>query len=193
MFLENKTVFNDLKKKLYFSFIPAILLIILGIVLLINPDNFIPVAINVFGYVAIFLGILNFVFYFRLPKENKIYSKNLSSSILLIIFGIVAFLESNILKEIITLLIGSYIIYRNAKRIELAFCLEKSKLFYLTIILAIINLVLGFLIIINPFNNISINLYLGWMVIASEIILSIINILLLILLRKILKNEKEDA
>lgn len=193
MFLENKTIFSDLKKKIYFSFIPAILLIILGIVLLINPDNFIPVAINVFGYVAIFLGILNLVFYFKLPKENKIYSKNLSTSILLIVFGIVAFIESDILKEIITLLIGGYIVYRNSKRFELAFSLEKNKLFYLTVVLAVINLVIGFLIIINPFNNLSINLYLGWMVIVSEIILSLINILLLISLRKILKDEKEDA
>ena len=87
MYLEDKTVLESLKKRVYSSFIASILLIIFAVVLLINPDNFIPTAINVFGYVAILMGVLNIVFYFRLPKENRLYSKNLSTSVLLILSG----------------------------------------------------------------------------------------------------------
>ena len=65
MLLEDKSVLESIKKRIWFSFVASILLIIFAVVLLINPDNFIPTAINVFGYVAIFLGILNAVFYFR--------------------------------------------------------------------------------------------------------------------------------
>ena len=194
MLLEDKSVLESIKKRIWFSFVASILLIIFAVVLLINPDNFIPTAINVFGYVAIFLGILNAVFYFRLPKENRIYSKNLSTSILLILFGIIAFIETSILQEMITIILGGYLIFRNAFRIEMAFNLEdKAKGIWLSsLVISTMNLILGFLIVINPFTNVSINLYLGIMVIVSESLLILENILLLIGFRKY-KNHEEVA
>ena len=198
MYLEDKSVVESLKKRMYSSFIVSILLIIFAIVLLINPDNFIPTAINVFGYVAVFMGILNFVFYFRIPKENRIYSKNLSTSILLILFGIIAFIETSILQEMITIILGGYLIFRNAFRTEIAFMLEEKakRIWIATTVLSVINLLLGFLIMINPFTNVSINLYLGVMVIVSEILFMFENVLLLIGLRKknkeIIVEEKEE-
>ncbi len=195
MLLEDKSVFESIKKRIWFSFVASILLIIFAVVLLINPDNFIPTAINVFGYVAIFLGILNMVFYSRLPKENRIYSKNLSTSILLILFGIIAFIETSILQEMITIILGGYLIFRNAFRIEMAFNLQdKAKSIWVSsLIISAINLVLGFLIIVNPFTNTSINLYLGIMVIISESLLILENILLLIGFRKYHNHEKVAA
>lgn len=198
MYLEDKSVVESLKKRMYSSFVVSILLIIFAIVLLINPDNFIPTAINVFGYVAVFMGTLNFVFYFRIPKENRIYSKNLSTGILFILFGIVAFIETEILQEMITILIGGYLVFRNAFRTEIAFMLEEKakKIWIATTVLSVINLLLGFLIMINPFTNVSINLYLGVMVIVSEILFMFENVLLLIGLRKknkeIIVEEKEE-
>ena len=178
MYLEDKTVLESLKKRVYSSFIASILLIIFAVVLLINPDNFIPTAINVFGYVAILMGVLNIVFYFRLPKENRLYSKNLSTSVLLILSGLIAFIETNILTEMISLIIGGYVIFRNAFRLEMAFLFaEKAKSLWLsTCILSFINLLLGFLIVINPFKEVSINFYLGLMVIISEVFLIVENI-----------------
>ena len=195
MLLEDKSVLESIKKKIWFSFVASILLIIFAIVLLINPDNFIPTAINVFGYVAIFLGILNLVFYLRLPKENRIYSKNLSTSILLILFGIIAFIETSILQEMITIILGGYLIFRNAFRIELAFMLQdKVKGIWVScLIISAINLILGFLIVINPFTTISINWYLGIMVMISEGLLILENILLLIGFRKYKNHEEVSA
>ena len=195
MLLEDKSVLESIKKKIWFSFVASILLIIFAIVLLINPDNFIPTAINVFGYVAIFLGILNLVFYLRLPKENRIYSKNLSTSILLILFGIIAFIETSILQEMITIILGGYLIFRNAFRIELAFMLQdKVKGIWLScLIISAINLILGFLIVINPFTTISINWYLGIMVMITEGLLILENILLLIVFRKYKNHEEVSA
>lgn len=195
MLLEDKSVLESIKKKIWFSFVASILLIIFAIVLLINPDNFIPTAINVFGYVAIFLGILNLVFYLRLPKENRIYSKNLSTSILLILFGIIAFIETSILQEMITIILGGYLIFRNAFRIELAFMLQdKAKGIWVScLIISAINLILGFLIVINPFTTISINWYLGIMVMISEGLLILENILLLIGFRKYKNHEEVSA
>ena len=195
MLLEDKSVLESIKKKIWFSFVASILLIIFAMVLLINPDNFIPTAINVFGYVAIFLGILNLVFYLRLPKENRIYSKNLSTSILLILFGIIAFIETSILQEMITIILGGYLIFRNAFRIELAFMLQdKVKGIWLScLIISAINLILGFLIVINPFTTISINWYLGIMVMISEGLLILENVLLLIGFRKYKNHEEVSA
>ena len=117
---------------------------------------------------------------------------NLSTSILLILFGIIAFIETAILQEMMTILLGGYVIFRNAFRIEMAFNLQdRARNIWLScLVISGINLILGFLIVINPFPDLSINWYLGIMLIISEALLILENILLLIGFRKY-KNHEE--
>ena len=71
MLLENKTIVENIKKSCKESFIASFLLIVFAVVLLINPENFMSSAINVFGYIGVFFGVLNIVFYFRISKEKR--------------------------------------------------------------------------------------------------------------------------
>ena len=49
MLLENKAIVENIKKSCKESFIAAFLLIVFAVVLLVNPENFMSSAINVFG------------------------------------------------------------------------------------------------------------------------------------------------
>jgi len=190
MLLEDKTILENIKKTYKESFVVSLLLIVFAIVLLINPENFMNTAINVFGYVAIFMGVLNLVFYFRIPDSQKIFSKNFQNGLLLCLSGVIAFLETNTIKEIVTLLIGGYIIFRNVIRAGLSLNIKSytTKMWLYLLVVSFINIVLGFLIIINPFTNIlKTNQFIATMIIISEVFIIIENIAVLIGLRT---NEK---
>ena len=71
---------------------------------------------------------------------------------------------------------------------------DKVKGIWLScLIISAINLILGFLIVINPFTTISINWYLGIMVMISEGLLILENVLLLIGFRKYKNHEEVSA
>ena len=60
---------KDVKKEAKESFLFIILLIVFAIVLIINPDDFISIAINVFGYISILLGVILSFYYLRKKEE----------------------------------------------------------------------------------------------------------------------------
>lgn len=191
MYLEDKTILANVKKSVKESFIAPLLIIIFAIVLYRNPENFISVAVSIFGYGAIFIGVLDLVFYFRLNESEKLLSKHMNQGILLIAFGIIAFFENALLSEMITVLLGGYILFQNASRIGLAMYLKnKTKNAWIyVLVMALMNLIIGLFIIINPFQNIQLNLYLASLLVIAEAFLIIQNILILIGIRS---HDKED-
>lgn len=191
MYLEDKTILANVKKSVKESFIAPLLIIIFAIVLYRNPENFISVAVSIFGYGAIFIGVLDLVFYFRLNESEKLLSKHMNQGILLIAFGIIAFFENALLSEMITVLLGGYILFQNACRIGLALYLKnKTKNAWIyVLVMALINLIIGLFVIINPFQNVQLNLYLASLLVIAEVFLIIQNILILIGIRS---HDKED-
>ncbi len=191
MYLEDKTILANVKKSVKESFIAPLLIIIFAIVLYRNPENFISVAVSIFGYGAIFIGVLDLVFYFRLNESEKLLSKHMNQGILLIAFGIIAFFENALLSEMITVLLGGYILFQNASRIGLALYLKnKTKNAWIyVLVMALINLIIGLFVIINPFQNVQLNLYLASLLVIAEVFLIIQNILILIGIRS---HDKED-
>ena len=191
MYLEDKTILANVKKSVKESFIAPLLIIIFAIVLYRNPENFISVAVSIFVYGSIFIGVLDLVFYFRLNESEKLLSKHMNQGILLIAFGIIAFFENALLSEMITVLLGGYILFQNASRIGLALYLKnKTKNAWIyVLVMALINLIIGLFVIINPFQNVQLNLYLASLLVIAEVFLIIQNILILIGIRS---HDKED-
>lgn len=191
MLLEEKTILKKLKKGVLESFIGVFLVILFAIVLLKNPENFINVAIHIFGYGAIFLGVLNGVLFFKIKEEEMILNKRLMQSALLISFGIVAFFKTDTINSMITLILGGYFIYQNSSRLEAAAYLKKytKKLWIYAFICSIVNLLLALILMINPFNIEKMNQFISILLISMEIILSLQNMMILIGV----KNESQQV
>ncbi len=191
MLIEDKTILKNIRKSVGESCIAAFLIILFGIILLKNPDNFLAVAIHIFGYGAVFVGILDLVFYFRSPREQRFFSKRLTGGILLISFGIIAFFEVNLLKEMITILLGGYLLFQNANRLELCLYLKNytNRLWKILSIFSLLNLLLAFVLILNPFHvNIASNMYMAILLIVIEFLVIVQNVCILI---GVHQDEKE--
>lgn len=180
-----------MKKNIMGSFIAPLLIIIFAIVLYQNPENFISVAVSIFGYGAIFLGVLNLVMYFRLKEEERYLSRQMTNGILFISFGIAAFFENALFTEMITVILGAYVLLQNASRISLSFTLQKlTKSIWLYIfVMSLMNLIIGLFIIVNPFPASQLNFYLASLLVIAEAFLIIENFIILIGVRC---NDKEN-
>ncbi len=170
---------ENVKKEAKESNVLAIILIVLAIILFINPENFIRIAINVFGYLGIVWGIVLTFYYLRKINEEN---NNLAKGITLILFGVIAILKAQVLETVFTILLGGYLISQSARRINSSIILKVNhyKCWSYILEFSIINIVLSFLLYFKPIININSNIYMALIIIICEVILLIENIVILI-------------
>ncbi len=180
---------EKIKKEAKMSFIVSFLLIALAIVLLINPDNFIVVSINVLGYIGIFFGIISVFTFFLKPKEEANFLRN---GVILVLYGIIAIIESSVLKNVITIILGSYIILRNAYKLEIAWHLKTREIKeYMPILfISAINIILGLTLVINPTLNIPANTFIAILIIICEVLSMAMNIIIIFSKKK--ENKQNE-
>ena len=190
MYLSDKEVLKSIKKGATMNLIAPLLLIVFALVLFQNPDNFISVAVSIFGYGAIFLGVINSLLYFRLKGEEKVYSKKLTNALIMISFGITSFFQNALFSQIICVLLWAYIIYQNASQLTISLIIKdyQNKIWPYLLVMALINIILGIVIVINPFPSNELNLYLASLIVISEFLCFIQNILVLFGVKNDQKN-----
>lgn len=181
MYLEDKEILKNIKKGAKLGFVAPILLIVFALVLFQNPDNFISVAVSIFGYGAIFIGVINVLWYVKTNKEERTFSKKLTNALLFVAFGVTSFFQNILFSQIICVLLGGYIVYQNASQVTLSIILKdyNNKIWPYLLVMALVNIVLGIVIVINPFPKEQLNLYLASLIVISECLLFIQNILIL--------------
>ena len=167
------------------SIITSILMIIVAILLITKPIKTMEWIVVLISGIIIIDGIFDFIYYFRSDKETKLYSFGLVEGLLEILAGILIILNKDILIAFLPLILGIWIVLKNIIKIQLAINLKQiSNSWYLLLILAILSLLLGILIILNPFGSIiAISLLSGIFLLMTEIVNLIENIYLMIKLK----------
>ena len=139
-----------------------------------------------FGIVLIITGIYNII-KFITNTNNRFFIIEIVCGILTIIAGILTMLNPFSLANMATIGIGIWLIISAAIKIATAIQLKrfKEETWFLTLIIAILSLIIGFLIIINPFESyIVLATYIGIMVCMY----SAIDIVQQLLLKKRMKE-----
>ena len=197
MILQEKEILKRMKKSAATSFVGAFLIIVFAVVLFRNPENFLSVAISIFGYLAIALGVISVFLYFCVPESDRIYNKRLMTGIVLLAFGFVSFFENQLLRNMITILLGGYLLILNAERIELAMMLKNKKSFVwiILLVLAGINILASILLMINPIPNVNENAFVSIVLIVIETLFRIQNLVILFGIRNYdsKKDKKKDT
>ena len=138
-------MFNIIKKELNISIIASIIYIILGIIIVSNPDSTwkgIGIAVAI---LAIILGIIMTIINIKL-EGNSI------TGILLIVIGIALIIYPSSLSILIALLIGIWFISTSISRIKLSIKLRKVKEvnWLVILIVSIITLLIGISFVFAP-------------------------------------------
>ena len=155
------------------SILINILMIIVSILLIINPTGVVNVIMNILGVIILVDGIFRMISYFRAEKEERTFSSELFLGIIVTIGGIGVLIGKDILISLLPIVIGLWIIVRSIMKLQVAFNLKSFGLNKWVGILAssIISLLLGILVIANPFGTvITITIITGIILLVSSII-----------------------
>ena len=139
------------EKNMLFS---TVLTLILGIVLAYSPEGSIKVITGIIAALFLLIGILQLVDYVKQSKVEKMMSLSLILGILLSVVGIFLFINLESLANFITTLIGMAILIKSLFKLQFAFNIRdiSDKWFY-NLIVGIVGIVLGIVLLVNPFDS----------------------------------------
>lgn len=142
-------LFKGLKKSVILY---SIVVIILGIILILYPNTSTQMICYIIAGLIIFSGVVNLVRYFSTDFEFS-YKYDLFNGILLCVIGLFMIIRSDVVIMMIPLIFGFFLIIDGIVNMRRAFQLKNYQYNYWNIdfILAILLLVLGIIMILNPF------------------------------------------
>lgn len=165
---------SKVKKEVWISFLISGLFLIFALILLFKEEDIIDSFVLMIGFLLVVFGCIHVLKYFKTEKNLKSYSNDIFLGILFLLFGGIGILRNTVLADMLTYLLGAYLIYKNANRFQIcfniSFALEKKLWIYVGFA-SILGIIFGCLIILNPFvDSISITTLISYFVIISEVI-----------------------
>ena len=138
-----------MKKKILNDIIVDVCILLLGISLVVWADKVTNIVSIMLGLIAILYSVVIFVNYFK--KQDKLVSDTMTFTygIVLFVIGIILIFRVDFLKELISFIIGIYIILTSAMRLHETISVSKDTNIKMTsaMVLAIIGIVVGLLAI----------------------------------------------
>lgn len=140
-----------LKKTGWNALITSVVFAVLGIVLIMNPEETVRIVSYILGAMFVIAGLYKVVNYLNNRGKYDFYNYDMSFGIIAILIGIVTICFSNEIGRLFGILIGVWIVYSSILRIDLAFKLKtvESNVWIYSLILAIAMLVAGIYVICN--------------------------------------------
>lgn len=150
----------------------SIILSILALILIFNAAHFIKIIIRIFGVLSVGLGIFLLITYYKIEKEVPFLQFNLWYGVVAICFGIFCVLRTISVQKFFPIVIGVWIIVQGTRNFQLSSNLKQiDEEWIVTLITAIMSLVLGMIIICNPFaSSIAITTIGGILLLINEVL-----------------------
>ena len=137
------------------SIVLSLIFIAIGVMCVIKPDISFDVISFVLTIIFIVNGILLLVADFR---SRSIFMSNFLNGVLSLVIGIVLLIHPNALKAILPFIVGIWFIVSALANMKFSFYLKNESTTYmiLTIIMAIISIVCGFILIVKPLESLDV-------------------------------------
>ena len=169
--------------------ISTVVMLVLGMVLSFEPDNSIKVLTGLIAGLFIVIGIVQLIDYLRQGKMERMTSISLVLGVILIGVGIFLFVNINSLAKFITLLIGLSIMIKGLFKLQYALNIKSvSDKWLYNLIVAFFNLVLGVVLLFNPWDSAVLFLRIVGIILA---VASVLEFLETLMVMKTLDNAKE--
>lgn len=155
------------------SIILSMILAILALFLIFRPEASITIVMRIIAIILLITGIVHVISYFSSSKEFKSISIELIEGIISIILGIIILVNPIAITSLLPIIIGCWILIQSIFRMQIAFNLKAadSSNWKVVLLLSILNLILGIVILFNPFASlVAITTICGIMLLVTEII-----------------------
>lgn len=137
------------------AWLTGAVIILFGLALVIWPNITMGFLLNLLGGVLIAIGVFHIVRYFTSDHRAAMFNFDLGLGITLAFLGLLVILLKGFLLSIVPAILGCILLITGFVKIQAAFDFKRMQVqrWYLEMIAAGISLVLGMLIIFNPFGT----------------------------------------
>ena len=159
------------RKIMIIELISSGIMIMLGILALLFPEISVTIVSIIIGLNIVGIGIID-IYAYKKRNDIKIFKFYLVYGSLAILLGILTILNPFFFSQILTVLLGIYILYLAINKFDIALKLKKieEKSWTILITSAILEIFISILIFINPFSNLTIIQLIGAFLVLSGII-----------------------
>lgn len=137
-----------LKKSSWTDIVVSIVFILLGIMLIANPEVITAAIAIILGFIVIGIGVLRFIDYISSGKQDNYL---LAVAIVLVIAGIIIMICAESIISIFRVIIGLWIIYSGIINLQTTIVWKdyKSRIWLTTLLLAITMIIAGIYVLVN--------------------------------------------
>ena len=160
-----------IKKKKIKGILGSLLLIVLSVFLLLKPIEIIGTLIKVIGMILLICGVFDFTNYFVNKKEESLFDYGLVKGIIEITIGVLFIFKYDLLINLFPCILGLIIVFINIFKLQTAISLKEFESNYMTgVIISSLSIILGLVIVINPFETIEVVIIVsGAVLLISEL------------------------
>ena len=140
------------KKAGWTSIITSLVLAIIGMVMIYNPQTTMQFISTVLGVFFIVIGVIKLINYFVAKGNSSIFSNDIALGIISILIGLVVIVYSSTIENLFRIMIGIWIIYSGFTRLTLSFKLKNvnERIWAFVLILSILMVIGGIYVTFYP-------------------------------------------
>lgn len=147
--MENLNI--KIKKMSITSIVFSLIFILTGIFLLLRPETAINIICYVLGVLLLLSGVVSIVQFFSDKTSDNYLSFSFIFGAFVFIFGLIILIKPAIVASIIPLLLGVWMLINGVTKLSYSLTINKFNNSTVSIIGSILIIVLGILLIFNPF------------------------------------------
>lgn len=138
------------------NIITAVIYILFGIVLAIFPTTAVKTLGYMLGGVMMFVGAVKILLYMKENHQDNYYTNDLMIGIIVVVVGVFVVFKIEVLLSIIPFLFGLLVLVSGSMKLQNVINLKKAgyKNWMTMLIMALLGIVLGIILIINPFSGV---------------------------------------
>lgn len=172
-----------LKKAGWTSILTSLILAVIGIIMIYNPETTMQFISTILGIFFIVIGVIKLINYFVAKGNSSLFTNDIAWGIISIIIGLVVIVYSSTIENIFRIMIGIWIIYSGFTRLTLSFKLKNinEKIWALVLTLSVLMVVAGLYVTFYP----------GALIVTLGVIILIYSIMDLIESFIFMRNIKE--
>lgn len=185
-FLKKK--FNEMIRS---SLITSIILIVVGLLLIIKPEEVLSLISIIIGIGIVVIGIFGIINYIRDLQEDNTMSLDIIYGVICLIVGSILIMNTKIVGSILPIVLGIWMVINSIIKAQYTLMLKdnNNSRWKITLLFSVLTLVCGILFIFNPFKGAAlITQIIGTIV----VIYSIMDIANIIILKKNINDFKKD-
>lgn len=155
------------------TLVVSLLLLILSLFLIIKPVTSLNFIMVLLGCITVLDGIIHIVSYFSTSSELKMFSFELVQGILGSILGFVFIFNPELIVSFLPFIIGAWIIVEGIIKFQFSFNIRGSEFgnWLMPLCISTLTVILGFIIIFNPFGTaVALTTLAGIFLLISEIL-----------------------